>query len=138
MVGLVRLFFNSMCFSAFAKILFCSRDFSNQRLQALRMLEVDVQCMENMLFQSICLNSPCLGKQKKKNPHGGHHRSVEGKEDGWEKTEGKSEKWPPFITGSKMKEERCSANNIFNIYLFTVENHLHVYLQGTMHYNMKN
>lgn len=66
MVGLVRLFFNSMCFSAFAKILFCSRDFSNQRLQALRMLEVDVQCMENMLFRSICLNSPCLGKQKKK------------------------------------------------------------------------
>lgn len=43
-----------------------------------------------------------------------------------------------IITGSKRKDERFSANDIFNIYLFTVENQLHVYAQGTMHYNMKN
>lgn len=43
-----------------------------------------------------------------------------------------------IITESKMKDEKFSANYIFNIYLFTVENQLHVYLQGTMHYNMKN
>lgn len=42
------------------------------------------------------------------------------------------------ITGSKRKDERFPASDIFNVYLFTVENPLHVYLQGTMHYNIKN
>lgn len=33
-VVLVRLFLKSLCFSAFAKLLFCLLDFQNQRLQA--------------------------------------------------------------------------------------------------------
>lgn len=43
-----------------------------------------------------------------------------------------------IITRRKIKDERFSANNMFNIYLFTLENRLHVDLQGTMHYSMKN